>query len=129
MGDAEEGETVTKIEAEVMRAAFRFWRASNGMNPDSPEDRTVRPDQVAKAKASLLETVGRAAAMVKDWVEVVQSANANVGFISCQGCRDSQRVEGPFTMEKFTGVYQQFRAKHIECGPVGEDPVADAGAK
>lgn len=113
---------MTKIEAEVMRAAFRFWRASNGMNADNPEDKSVRPDQVERAKAALLETVGRAATAVKDWVDVSQSANPNVGFISCAGCSDSQRVEGPFTMEKFSGIYQQFRAKHIECGPVGTDP-------
>jgi hypothetical protein len=114
---------VTKNEAEVMRAAFRFWRASHGMNADNPEDRTVRPHQVETAKAALLEAVGRAATTVKDWVDVVQSAHPNVGFISCKGCRDSQRVEGPFTMEKFSGIYQQFRAKHIECGPVGEELV------
>src|ERR1043166_3649126 len=95
MGDPQEGQTMTRMGAEVMRAAFRFWRASNGMNADSPQEKNVRPELVEKSKAALLEVVGRAAAEIKDWISIGQSANANVGFISCGGCRDSERVEGP----------------------------------
>jgi len=112
---------VTKSEAEIVKAALRYWRAAKGMDPESPGRQVFKADEIEKARLALLEAVDRAAPTIKDWVSVVPSANSNVGFLACAGCKDSQRVEGPFTMEKFAGIYQRFRIAHIDCGPV-EDP-------
>ena len=115
---------MTKKEAEVLRAAFRFWRASNGMDPSRPGEINFRPDEMEVAKELLLEASSKAVMEMKDWVVLQQTGNPNEPELVCRGCSGKETVRCPLPVEQIVAINNAFRMKHLDCGPVAEEALA-----
>ncbi len=111
---------MTKKEADVLKAAFRFWRASNGLDPTRPGEITIKPDEIEISKVLLLEAAGEAVKEVKDWVFVKQSADPDRPVILCTGCGAEEIVKCPLPVDQFVAINNGFHARHLDCGPVGD---------
>ncbi len=121
MGAAQEVEAMTQKEAQVLRAALRFWRASNGLDPLKPGEINLRPDEIEVSKEILLEACGEAVNDLKEWVFLRQTENPNEPELVCRGCSGKETVRCPLPIEQVVAINTAFRAKHLDCGPVAEE--------
>lgn len=112
---------MTKKEAEVLRAAFRFWRASNGMDPSRPGEINFRPDEIEVAKELLLEASSKAMMEMKDWVSLHETGNPNEPELVCRGCGGKEMLRCPLPIDQVVAINTAFRTKHLDCGPVAEE--------
>ena len=115
---------MTKKEAAVVRAAMRFWRASNGLDPSKPGEINLRPDEIEVAKELLLEASGEAVQDLKEWVFLRQTEKPDEPELVCRGCDAKETVRCPLPIEQVVAINTAFRAKHLDCGPVAEEAPA-----
>lgn len=108
---------MTKAEAVVMRAALRCCRAKKKYD----ESQDVRDQHwLHGTLEELIGAVESAAKEFKEWIVLRQGVDVTEHFIQCQGCRVEQKVSFPLPMNQLSEIIDGFRAKHLDCGPVGE---------
>ncbi len=112
---------MTKKEADVVRAALQFWRASNGLDPLNPGEVHFRMHDIEVAKELLLEACEEASKDLKEWVFLRQTENPNEPELVCRGCAGKETVRCPLPIEQVVAINTAFRAKHLDCGPVAEE--------
>lgn len=115
---------MTKAEAAVVRAALRYLRAQMKMDSAMVQDQaSVGGAELDRQKATkdLLKATEEAAKAMKDWVAVKQTANPNEPVVSCAGCLVEESIKVPRPMNEILETVNDFRGRHLDCGPVGEE--------